>query len=158
MCGATPRRSPPRRATIDDDGDRERGIERHRAPRRGVVARLTRMPASTPGSSPLRGVLHVIHGHGGGTEHHARALIDASRAHFRHHLAIAVGARWQVEAHAANGGVRTFELAREEGESWAAFVGGLCASFGVDVIHLHNITGCREGLLEALATLDIPYG
>ena len=28
---------------------------------------------------PRPGVLHVIHGHGGGTEHHVRALIDASR-------------------------------------------------------------------------------
>ncbi len=116
------------------------------------------MPASALELSSLRGVLHVIHGHGGGTEHHARALIDASRARYRHHLAIAVGARWQVEVHATGDSVRTFELVREEGEAWPAFVGGLCASFGVDVIHLHNITGCRDGILEALAALDLPYG
>jgi glycosyltransferase involved in cell wall biosynthesis len=104
------------------------------------------------------GVLHVIHGHGGGTEHHARALIDASRGRYRHHLAIAVGGRWQVEAHLPGGAVRAFGFARADGESWPAFVGGLCASFRVGVIHLHNITGCRDGIVEALAALDVPYG
>ena len=52
-----------------------------------------------------RGVLHVIHGHGGGTEHHARALIDASRTRYRHHLAIAVGDAWQVEEYLDDGSV-----------------------------------------------------
>ncbi len=108
--------------------------------------------------SSLRGVLHVIHGHGGGTEHHARALIDASRDRYRHHLAIAVGERWQVEAHAADGSVRTFDLTRGEGEAWPSFIGGLCASFGIDVVHLHNITGCRDGIIEGLEALDVPYG
>ena len=116
------------------------------------------MPQPESAPSPLRGVLHVIHGHGGGTEHHARALIDSSRSRYRHHLAIAVGARWQVEAHAADGSVRTFELVRGDDESWPGFVGGLCASFGVDLLHLHNISGCRDGIVEALTALDIPYG
>jgi glycosyltransferase involved in cell wall biosynthesis len=107
---------------------------------------------------PPHGVLHVIHGHGGGTEHHARALIDASRVRYRHHLAIAVGDRWQIEAHQDDGSVRTFEFARGEGESWPAFVGGICATFRIDVIHLHNITGSRDGLVEALAAIDVPYG
>src|SRR5207344_661719 len=120
-----------------------------------TAAPCDRAMAAGADTARLRGVLHVIHGHGGGTEHHARALIDASRTRYRHHLAIAVGARWQVEVHAAGGSVRTFELVREVGEAWPAFVGGLCASFGVDVIHLHNITGCRDGILEALATLDL---
>jgi glycosyltransferase involved in cell wall biosynthesis len=100
----------------------------------------------------------VIHGHGGGTEHHARALIDASRTRYRHHLAIAVGDRWQLEAHQDDGSVRSFDLARDDGETWPAFVGGICATFGIDVVHLHNITGCRDGIFEALAALDVPYG
>jgi glycosyltransferase involved in cell wall biosynthesis len=116
------------------------------------------MPAETPRARPPHGVLHVIHGHGGGTEHHARALIDASRVRYRHHLAIAVGDRWQIEAHQDDGSVRTFEFARGDGESWPAFVGGICATFRIDVIHLHNITGSREGLVEALAAIDVPYG
>ena len=49
------------------------------------------MAATVLAPSPLRGILHVIHGHGGGTEHHARALIDATRTRYRHHLAIAIG-------------------------------------------------------------------
>ena len=65
---------------------------------------------------PIRGVLHVIHGHGGGTEHHARALIDASRTRYRHHLAIAVGDRWQLEAHQDDGSVRSFDLTRGKGQ------------------------------------------
>ena len=109
-------------------------------------------------TSRSNGVLHVIHGHGGGTEHHARALIDASRDRYRHHLAIAVGARWQVEAHGPGGTMRSFEFARDEGETWSAFVEALCASFRIDVVHLHNITGCRDGIIEALSTLDVPYG
>ncbi len=118
------------------------------------------IPAVDPrgAARPARGVLHVIHGHGGGTEHHARALIDASRDRYRHHLAIAVGARWQVEAHGPGGAVRGFEFVREEGEPWSAFVEALCASFRIDVLHLHNITGCRDGIIEALAALDLPYG
>jgi len=116
------------------------------------------MPSDITLTRPPHGVLHVIHGHGGGTEHHARALIDASRDRYRHHLAIAVGDRWQLEAHQGDGSVRTFEFVRAEAEPWLAFVGGLCASFRIDVLHLHNITGSRDGLVEALAGLDVPYG
>lgn len=115
------------------------------------------MDSETPPTRPAHGVLHVIHGHGGGTEHHARALIDASRDRYRHHLAIAVGDRWQVEAHQDGGSVRTFEFARGRDETWPAFIGGMCASFRVDVVHLHNITGSRDGLMQALAALDVPY-
>ena len=57
---------------------------------------LTAPPGSAPATG-TRGVLHVIHGHGGGTEHHARALIGASGTRFRHCLAVAVGDHWQVE-------------------------------------------------------------
>ena len=60
-------------------------------------------------AAPGRGVLHVIHDHGGGTETHVRALIDGSRSRWRHYLAIAVGDRWQVEEHRADGGVVTFD-------------------------------------------------
>ena len=53
-------------------------------------------------AEPGRGVLHVIHDHGGGTETHVRALIAGSRDRWRHYLAIAVGDRWQVEEHRAD--------------------------------------------------------
>lgn len=109
-------------------------------------------------SEPARGVLHVVHGHGGGTEHHARALIDASRSVYRHYLVVAVGESWQVEEHGGGGAVRTFDFCRQPDETWPAFIGGLCATLRIGLIHLHNISGARDGLIEALATLGLPYG
>ena len=109
-------------------------------------------------AAPAKGVLHVIHHHGGGTETHVRALIADSRERWRHYLAIAVGDRWQVEEHRADGRIVTFELVHEPQESWPDFVGGICASFGIALIHLHNISACRDGILAALAKLPVPYG
>jgi glycosyltransferase involved in cell wall biosynthesis len=113
---------------------------------------------AAPRLRPTRGVLHVIHGHGGGTEHHARALIDASRADCRHFLAFAIGDRWQVEEHGEGAAARAFDLCRRPAEGWPEFVGGICATFGIGLIHLHNISGCRDGIVAALAALDVPYG
>jgi len=109
-------------------------------------------------NSPLRGVLHVIHHHGGGTETHVRELIAASRERWRHYLAVAVGDEWQVEAHRRDGSVITFAFSREPGERWREFVGGIAATFRVALIHLHNISACREGVLEALDDGDLPFG
>jgi GT2 family glycosyltransferase/glycosyltransferase involved in cell wall biosynthesis len=109
-------------------------------------------------ASPGGGVLHVIHHHGGGTESHVRMLIDASRGERRHFLAVAVGDRWQVEEHRADGSVADYALVRGAAERWPDFVGGICAAFGIGVVHLHNISACRDGLVEAMTTLDIPFG
>ena len=109
-------------------------------------------------TGPARGVLHVIHDHGGGTETHVRALIEASRDRWRHYLAIAVRDRWQVEEHRADGGVVTFDLTRRSNESWRDFLGAICATFGITLIHLHNVSACRDGLSTALQDLGIPYG
>ncbi|HEY7903359.1 MAG TPA: glycosyltransferase [Casimicrobiaceae bacterium] len=109
-------------------------------------------------TTPALGVLHVIHHHGGGTESHVRMLIDASRSQRRHFLAVAVGDAWQVEEHRADGSMASYTLNRPGGETWPAFVGGLCASFGIGLVHLHNISACRDGLLEAMTVLDLPFG
>ncbi|HVO90819.1 MAG TPA: glycosyltransferase [Casimicrobiaceae bacterium] len=109
-------------------------------------------------AQPGRGILHVIHHHGGGTESHVRALIAASGNGWRHYLAIAVGDAWQLEEHRADGDVIAFELSRRDSQTWRDFIGGLCGTFGVDLIHLHNISGCREGLLDAVPATGIPYG
>jgi GT2 family glycosyltransferase len=85
-------------------------------------AATLRLNADAPGP---RGVLHVIHDHGGGTETHVRALIDASRARWRHYLAIAVGDAWQVEEHRADGGMVTSEFRRRPDEEFHDFVGSL---------------------------------
>ena len=34
----------------------------------------------------------------------------------------------------------------------------LCATLGIDLIHVHNVSACRDGLLTALATIDVPFG
>lgn len=109
-------------------------------------------------TSPERGVLHVIHHHGGGTETHVRALIHASRDRWRHYLAIAVGDCWQVEEHRPDGQTVTFDFLRTDHEPWRDFVGGICATFGVALIHLHNISACRDGILTALEDLPVPFG
>ncbi|MEO6929315.1 MAG: glycosyltransferase [Casimicrobiaceae bacterium] len=107
---------------------------------------------------PAQGVLHIVHHHGGGTELHVRSLIGASRLARRHFLAVAVGDAWQVEEHRADGSSATYALNRVANESWIAFVGGICASFGIGLIHLHNISACREGVLEAMEALELPFG
>ncbi len=109
-------------------------------------------------AAPGRGVLHVIHDHGGGTETHVRALIAGSRARWRHYLAIAVGDRWQLEEHREDGREVRFDFERGSEEPWRDFVGGLCATFGIGLVHLHNISACRDGILTAFADFPVPYG
>lgn len=105
----------------------------------------------------LPGVLHVVHGHGGGTEYHVRALTLASREAFRHYLLIAVGDQWQLEEH-DDGAMRSYNFSRLPEESYQAFLAGICARFSIDLVHLHNLSGCRDGLIAALTDLEIPYG
>jgi GT2 family glycosyltransferase/glycosyltransferase involved in cell wall biosynthesis len=107
---------------------------------------------------PGAGVLHIIHHHGGGTESHVRALIDASRSERRHFLAAAVGDAWQVEEHRADGSMASYALTRASDELWRDFLAAICASFGIGLVHLHNISACREGLLEAVDGLGLPFG
>lgn len=40
----------------------------------------------------------------------------------------------------------------------AISLGGLCATLGVRLVHVHNVSACRDGLLTALAALDLPFG
>jgi GT2 family glycosyltransferase/glycosyltransferase involved in cell wall biosynthesis len=108
-------------------------------------------------TDPLPGLLHVIHGHGGGTEYHVRALIAASSSAFHHYLLIAIGDAWQLEEHAL-GKVRSYDFQRLPGERWGELLASLCARFGIEMIHLHNISGCRDGLISALAEIELPYG
>ena len=104
------------------------------------------------------GLLHVIHHHGGGTESHVRALIASSRTEWRHYLAIAVDDRWQIEEHRSDGSMATFDFVRRADESWTQFGAGICGTFGIDLVHLHNISGCRDGLLEAIPATGLPFG
>jgi glycosyltransferase involved in cell wall biosynthesis len=114
--------------------------------------------ALSAAAEPEPGVLHVVHHHGGGTETHVRMLIDASREQWRHYLVVTIGDRWQVEEHRRDGSMVSFGFTRRPEERWRDFVAELLATFAVNLVHLHNISGCREGILEALAALDVPFG
>jgi GT2 family glycosyltransferase/glycosyltransferase involved in cell wall biosynthesis len=106
--------------------------------------------------APL-GVLQVIHG-GGGTESHVRALIEGTVGRMRHALAIVRGDRWRIEEHRSDGS-RTFsEFGRRADEPLEDFLRMLCGAFGIDVIHLHHISGDRERFLEAMPHVGVPYG
>ncbi len=109
-------------------------------------------------TGPARGVLHVLNSHGGGTERHVLALIAASGAHLRHYVAITVGDHWQVEDHGDGGEIRSFDFRRLPGEEWPDFLRGLAATFRIDFVHLHNISGCDDGLFAALPEAGLPYG
>lgn len=106
--------------------------------------------------APL-GVLQVIHG-GGGTEAHARTLISATRGRIRHALAIVRGDRWRIEEHRSDDSTIVCEFARREDEPLQDFVRELCAVFGIDVVHLHHISGDRDRFLDAMPRVGIPYG
>ncbi|MDR1530229.1 MAG: glycosyltransferase [Burkholderiales bacterium] len=109
---------------------------------------------------PSRGVLHIIHSHGGGTETYARELIAELQKDWRHYLAIACGDEWQIELHAQQKqrNASVLRVRRRARESWETFLGQLCATLGITLIHVHNISECREGILPALPKLGIPYG
>ena len=109
-------------------------------------------------AQPVPGVLHVVHHHGGGTETHVRALIAVSAQRWRHYLAVTLGDRWQIEEHRVDGSVVAFEFERKREESFADYLEGIAATFGIDLVHLHNVSACREGLLEATAETSLPYG
>ncbi|HLX29250.1 MAG TPA: glycosyltransferase [Casimicrobiaceae bacterium] len=104
-----------------------------------------------------RRVLHILHGRGGGTEAHVRTLVAASSSQWRHYVATAVGDRWHVEA-PLDDGWRTFAFTREAGESWAAFVGAIVSTLAISVVHIHHLSGSRDGALEAFAAPGVPYG
>lgn len=106
---------------------------------------------------PTDAILHVLHGHGGGTEYHVRALAAASSEAFRHYLLIAVGEDWRLEEY-ADGELVAYDFRREPGERWSEYLGAIAARFRIDLIHLHNISGCREELQAALVELGIPFG
>ena len=108
---------------------------------------------------PQRGVLHILHGDGGGTESYARQLMEYSPPGWRHYLAIADGDVWRIEFCAKHEGRKPIlELVRQTNESWSTFIGGICATLAITLIHVHNVFGSRDGIIEALPNLGIPYG
>ena len=103
------------------------------------------------------GILHIMHGRSGGTEQHILSLTRSDGGSWRHYLLSTMDDVWQLKD--ANSGVLlTYQFTRQPDQLWADFLSGLCASFRIHLCHVHHLAGCRQGLLEALRTLEIPYG
>jgi GT2 family glycosyltransferase/2-polyprenyl-3-methyl-5-hydroxy-6-metoxy-1,4-benzoquinol methylase len=122
-------------------------------PQRELIRSELRM--ATHGHEP--GVLHVVHHHGGGTELHVRDLIAASPGGIRHYLVTVEGNAWHLEDFALGGVVR-YRFDRLHDEPWAAMLNSICHAFRISLCHVHHLSGARDGLLAALAALDVPYG
>lgn len=103
------------------------------------------------------GVLHILHGRKGGTENHIRHLMAAGRGRLRQYLLATFDDVWMLED--ANGErLVTYHLKHEQDELWGGLLESLCATFNIQVCHVHHLAGCRLGLLEAFAALPVPYG
>jgi len=103
------------------------------------------------------GVLHVLHGRKGGTESHVRHLLAAGKGRLRQYLLATFDDEWVLED--ANGErLVTYHLKHEQDELWGALLESMCATFNIQVCHVHHLAGCRLGLLEAFAALPVPYG
>jgi GT2 family glycosyltransferase/glycosyltransferase involved in cell wall biosynthesis len=105
-------------------------------------------------AQPMPGLLHVVHGQGGGSDSHVRSLVEALGDALRHYVLVDLGEGCSVEERDANG-VRRFEFTRAPDEPLHDFLAGICARFEISLIHLHNV---GDRLADAMATLDIPYG
>jgi GT2 family glycosyltransferase/2-polyprenyl-3-methyl-5-hydroxy-6-metoxy-1,4-benzoquinol methylase/glycosyltransferase involved in cell wall biosynthesis len=103
------------------------------------------------------GVLHILHGRAGGTENHIHGLIRGCDRAYRHYVLIAMDETWILEDWSGDA-VITYQFEHQQDELWANLLGGLCATFGIHFCHVHHISGCREGLLQAFDSLRIPYG
>ena len=109
--------------------------------------------------SPDRpGILHILHGRGGGTEHHVEHLVEAI-PQYRHYVLVALGDRWEVED-LADGTTRPISYAfeRKTDELWAAYMRDIADTFAIALVHVHHLSGSRIGLLTALARAGLPYG
>ena len=119
--------------------------------------RRSRSIASLNG--PARGVLHVLQTHGGGTERQVRALIgrrDRGTAITWRSRSATRGRSKNLTTTTAAGAPSSFGGRRTN--RGRHIVGGIAATFSIDLVHLHNISQCREGVIAALEGLDLPYG
>jgi glycosyltransferase involved in cell wall biosynthesis len=113
--------------------------------------------ALTGAAGAKPGILHIMHGRSGGTEQHIRSLMHSDSEGCRHYLLVTMDDVWQLKD-ANSGDLLTYQFNRQPNQLWADFLAGLCASFRIQLCHVHHLAGCRLGLLEALRTLAIPYG
>ena len=112
--------------------------------------------ALTGAAETRPGVLHIKHARGGGVEQHIQSLMRGGGG-YRHYMLDTSDDVWQLKD-ANSGDLVTYQFKRRPDQLWVDFLGGICASFHIRLCHVHHLAGCRLGLLEALRTLDIPYG
>lgn len=117
------------------------------------AARMRLAALDAPGS----GVLHITHAWGGGTDAYMRTLIDQSPASWRHFVATPADDRWRVEEMRADGDPIVYEFERGPHEPWRDFIGGMCATFDVGLVHLHQVSAARAGIVAALVDFPVPF-
>ena len=104
------------------------------------------------------GILHILHGRGGGTEHHVEHLVEAI-PQYRHYVLVALGDRWEVEdlSDGIGRGI-SYAFERKTDELWADYLRDIADIFAIAFAHIHHLSGSRIGLLTALANAGLPYG
>jgi O-antigen biosynthesis protein len=117
------------------------------------------------------GILHIMHGSGGGTEQHIRNLMQGSSLgkptietlppiapiDYRHYLLTAVNDNWTLFDSNPTEEI-TYNFQRQPDQLWSDFLKQICATFKINFCHIHHVANCRPGLLAACSGLDIPYG
>ncbi len=127
------------------------GADPLRALRRAAAMKLAALRA------PGRGVLHITHAHGGGTEAYMRTLIAHSPPGWRHFVATPAEDRWRIEEERGDGDTVVYDFERGPHEPWREFLGGMCATFDIGLVHLHQVSACRAGITTALTDFPVPF-
>lgn len=105
------------------------------------------------------GILHVLHGHGGGTEKYARNIAALIHDKFRHYLLITLEKEWIVKAiYPGSDNDQSYHFRYQDNEMWVEFLESICSWLDIRLCHIHQLSGCRDGLLAAFAKTNIPYG
>lgn len=116
----------------------------------------TQLQILSPPERP--GILHIMHGHGGGTETYVRNLAFLTGDQFRHYALIALEKEWIVRVLGPGGDDQGYSFQHRDDEVWAEFLEGICAWLDIRLCHVHQLSGCRSGLLEAFRQTSLPYG
>jgi O-antigen biosynthesis protein len=125
------------------------------------LRQVTQTQLQIVSSAEKPGVLHVVHalpGRGGGVEKYINNLTGWLAEPFRHHVLIALEEEWIVRELSSAGEEQSYHFQPQAGEAWADFLAAICGWLEIRLCHIHQIAGCREGLLHALLGAELPYG
>ena len=102
------------------------------------------------------GVLHILHGRGGGTEKYVQDLMSATRDDFRHYLLRILHDRWRL-TDAAGAAPANYDFPRQAGDAKGGFLGSPCSWLRINLVHVHSLVGSGDDLLEILDEAALPY-